>query len=161
MVCQTREESQPTKDGGAAAVVQGVGNGVQTADYEVTLTCVLKDTDGRLYEESYTAPCLEGSRLPGLIGIQTLSRNDALIRCRTGELWYLGPGGAEIKPSPGSRHFQMRKAKTGHWMLPVGHYGEKAQSYGTNLHTEAAASSPPVQSSDSSSSKKVTFDPAS
>ena len=118
--------------------VNGVGNGSQQAHYEVSLAAGIQDTEGRFYEEKYKAPCLEGSPIPGLMGIISLERNDALIRCKTGEMWFLGPGGCEIKPSPGSRHFQMRKAKSGHWMLPISRFSSQAASSGITLTTEEA-----------------------
>eukprot|EP00959_Pyramimonas_sp_CCMP1952_P041220 862243-Pyramimonas_sp.AAC.2 len=59
-------------------------------------------TDGVYHWELFRAPCIENSRVPGLIGIQSLERNGALIRCKTGEIWFLGPGGAKIEASPGS-----------------------------------------------------------
>ena len=121
--------------------VQGVGNGSQQAQYEVSLAAGIQDTEGRYYEEKYKAPCLEGSGIPGLMGIISLERNDALIRCKTGEMWFLGPGGAEIKASPGSRHFQMRKAKSGHWMLPISRFNQAASSGGITLNTEDATAS--------------------
>ena len=131
--------------------VQGVGNGSQTAQYQVELTAGLQDTSGNLYEETYVAPCLENSGVPGLMGIQSLERNDALIRCKTGEIWFLGRGGVKIEPSPGSRHFQMRKAKSGHWLLPISKFGSKgAKSAGITL-TTAAAAAPAARSSSSSS----------
>ena len=90
--------------------VKGVGKGSQTAQYEVTITGGLQDFDGELYEEVYKAPCLENSGVPALMGIQSLRRNDALIRCRTGEICFLGQGGwVNIEPSPGIRHFQMQE----------------------------------------------------
>ena len=55
-------------------------------------------------------------------------------------MWFLGRGGADIKPSPGSRHFQMRKAKSGHWMLPISRFSNTASSGGITLNTEAASS---------------------
>ena len=97
-----------------AREVQGVGHGSQSTKYEVSLTAGLRDTSGTYWEETFKAPCLEDSRIPGMMGIKSLKANDALIRCRTGEIWFLGSGGVEIKASPGSRHFQMKEAPSGH-----------------------------------------------
>ena len=60
--------------------------------------------------------------MPGLLGIRSLKKCDALIRCKTGEIWFLGKGGVEVKPSPGSRCFQMKEAPSGHWMIPISHF---------------------------------------
>ena len=71
------------------------------------------------------------------MGIQSLERNDALIRCKTGEIWFLGQGGVHIQPSPGSRHFQMKKARSGHWMIPISRFTKNAPSKGMTLATAA------------------------
>jgi hypothetical protein len=121
--------------------VAGVGHGQQVARYEVCLPASLTDIHGEVFEEEYKAPCVENSGIPGLMGIQSLERNNALIRCRTGEIYFLGEGGAEIRASPGSRHFQMKKGKTGHWMLPISNFSDKHKTAGIVLNTSSASSS--------------------
>ena len=101
--------------------MQGVG-GQQAATYEVELATGTHDVDGNRHFSSYKAPCLNNSNVPGLLGIKALKFEDALIRCSTGEMWFLGAGGVELKVSPGTRHFQMREAPGGHWMLPVSQF---------------------------------------
>ena len=100
-------------------VVQGVGKGHQAAAYEVILTTATNDVDGNNVIGQFRAPCLRHSGVPGLMGIKTLKAKDALIRCSTGEMWFLGKGGVDIRVSPGSKHFQMKESPGGHWMLPV------------------------------------------
>ena len=119
---------------------QGVGHGVQSTDYMISLTAGLEDVHGNRYEETYEAPCLDNSSCPGLMGIQSLKRNDALIRCSTGEMWFLGKGGVEINASPGSKHFQMKLAPSGHWLLPINKFqkGDQVRSAGLTLTTETA-----------------------
>ena len=102
-----------------ARVVKGVGKGSQSATYQVTLATATDDVEGGNVEDELTAPCLENSAVPGLLGIKALKAKGALVRCKTGEMWWLGPGGAEINISPGSRHFQMKEAPSGHWLLPI------------------------------------------
>ena len=46
-----------------------------------------------------------------------------------------GSGGVEVQASPGSRQFQMKKASSGHWMIPVSHFGKQQQSCGITLTT--------------------------
>ena len=60
--------------------VAGVGIGAQQTNYEVELATGMNDTDGCYHEEAFKAPCLENSGAPGLMGIQSLERNDAFIR---------------------------------------------------------------------------------
>ena len=83
------------------------------------------DVDGVTYEEEYRAPCIGGSSVPMLWGIQSLEQNRALIDCKTGELYLMGPGGYEIKTSPGFRKFKMKKGRSGHRMLPVSKFNDK------------------------------------
>ena len=123
--------------------VAGVGNGSQQANYEVELSTGMVDTSGVYHEEVFKAPCLENSGVPGLMGIQSLGRNDALIRCSTGEIWFLGPGGAKIEASPGSKHFQMLKAKSGHWQIPISRFrreqdGEPSKTSNITMTTTKA-----------------------
>eukprot|EP00973_Karenia_brevis_P027707 3819092-Karenia_brevis.AAC.1 len=73
------------------------------------------------------------------MGIKSLRRNDAVIRCKTGEIWFLGKGGVKIEASPGSRHFQMKEAKSGHWLLPINRFSNDAKSSGITLATEENA----------------------
>lgn len=114
---------------------QGVGQGTSVANYQVELPLGCEDVEGNAFEMSFTAPCVENSSIPGLLGIDSLERYDALIRCSTGELWFLGSGGVEIKASPGSRQFQMRKARSGHWMLPVSRFSPTATPTKITLQT--------------------------
>ena len=143
--CQTADKplsQRPLKD---PRTVQGVGKGSQQAEFEVTLTCGLQDVDGNFHEQEYTAPCLDDSHIPGLMGIKSLKNLDALIRCKTGEMWFLGSGGATIRTSPGSKHFQMKEARSGHWLLPVSKFGKNATKITTALPT--ADVPPPVHKS--------------
>ena len=124
---------------------QGVGSGTSTASYEVELPAVSEDVNGELYEMTYTAPCVENSPIPGLLGIDSLEKYDALIRCRTGEMWFLGPGGVDIKASPGSRQFQMRKAQSGHWLLPISKFKKNAEIHQTKIALPTAkVATPPI-----------------
>ena len=83
--------------GGAIALHQKLG-------YEVTIVCLSFGERGesvKLWKR--------GKSLEEIKTIRRLEAENALIRCQTGEIWFLGPGGVEIKASPGSKHFQMKK----------------------------------------------------
>ena len=122
--------------------VKGVGHGSQSAEYEIEVTCGLQDVQGNFHEEKYRAPCIEGWDGPGLMGIQSLERNDALIRCKTGEIWFLGQGGVQLQPSPGSRHFHMKKAASGHWMIPISRFAANPPSKGMTMTTTTTSTTP-------------------
>ena len=135
--------------------VAGVGQGSQKAEYKTILSTGMVDTSGQYWEETYEAPCLDDSPVPGLVGIQSLEKNDALIRCKTGEIWFLGQGGVKIEPSPGSRHFQMKKAQSGHWMIPISRFrrnGDQHQTASMTMTTEQTSASSGTQPAASSSS---------
>ena len=126
-------------------VVQGVGHGQQTTTHEVILATGTNDVEGVNHISRYRAPCLKDSNVPGLMGIKSLKMEDALIRCKTGEMWFLGQGGVDIRVSPGTKHFQMKEAPGGHCMLPVSTFvaqgGASSSSASRPLRRAAAAGS--------------------
>ena len=105
---------------------------------------------------TFSAPCVQNSPIPGLPGLDSLETHDALIRCRTGEMWFLGPGGiAELKTSPGTRPFQMAKSKSGHWLLPVSRFG------GTTKKTTVVLPTTMSTSASSTDRREDAADPSS
>ena len=114
--------------------VAGVGNGSQTCTHEVVLPVSLQATDGRFYEETFCAPCVDESQVPLLWGIQSLKKKNAVIACKEGVIYLMGPGGYEIKPSPGSLKFQMKESRAGHWMVPISNFSQHAQTTQSILH---------------------------
>ncbi len=108
--------------------VGGIGKGSQTCHHGISMPCGLVDVDGEPWIEQYEGPCIPESTIPALLGTEALRRNNALIECKTGKLWFLGEGGAEIKPSPGSRCFQQVLGTSGHWLLPIHRFQHGAKS---------------------------------
>ena len=115
--------------------VGGIGKGVQTCQHGVSFPCGLVDVDGEPWIEQFEGPCILEATLPALFGIEALRRNNALIDCKTGKLWFLGAGGAEIKPSPGSRCFQQVLGPSGHWLLPIHRFQHGAKSKNIAMFT--------------------------
>ena len=105
--------------------VSGVGSGSQHADDRVSVPIGLQDTKGDRFLSSYRAAVVKDSNLPALLGINSLDKMNAVIRCRTGEIWFLGEDGCDIKPKGRHVHLQMKKGRTGHWYLPVGRFSEE------------------------------------
>ena len=133
--------------------VSGVGQGSQKTDTKVILTVGMVDTSGQYWEEKFEAPCLPDSRVPGLMGIDSMKHNDVLYRCKTGEIWFLGKGGVKIEPSPGSRHFQMKESKSGHWMIPICRFRRDPKDHRTTQTTMTTTETrPPTHGGSSSSS---------
>ena len=121
--------------------VAGMGHGQPVARFEVCLPASIMDIHGQVFEEEYRAPCAENSGIPGLMVIQSLECNNALIRCRTGEIYFLGEGGADIQAPLGSRHFQLKKGKTEHGMIPIINFSDQHNMASIVLNTSSHSSS--------------------
>ena len=69
----------------------------------------------------------EGEEHPLRYGLNNMEKKNAVIGCRTGELWFLDDQGCEIKPKGNRVHLQMEKCTSGHWFLPVGRFSDAMQ----------------------------------
>jgi hypothetical protein len=58
------------------------------------------------------------SGLPALLGLEVLEFHGALIDTKHHRLYLPGPGGFKLHLSPGSHCLKLRKAVSGHLMLP-------------------------------------------
>ena len=103
--------------------VGGIGTGTQTATQKVVHRIGL--ANGR--EANYETPVLPRSGTPALLGQRSLRKLRALIDCFTGRLYFIGPGGYQIKLSPGSETHELTESHAGHLMLPCSDFqGSKA-----------------------------------
>ena len=93
---------------------RGVGTGSQSTEWDVIHQISLGN--GRF--DSYEAPELPDSRTPALLGGKSLKRLGALIDTRNRKLFLCGPGGYEIKLSPGYEAYDPEESEMGHLMLP-------------------------------------------
>ena len=100
-------------------VVSGVGQGSQSTSEAVTGVVGIEDSNGCGWLNEYKSPVFPTSYFPDLMGTQSLERLDALIRCRTGEIWFLGPDGVKIIPGKSAIHINMVRNRTKHWAIPV------------------------------------------
>ena len=119
--------------------VSGVGNGTQTADERITLPIGLESTDKEKHLSTYRAAVVRNSDLPALLGINSLEKMNAVIRCRTGELWFFVDAGCDIKPKGHHIHLQMEKGSSGHWYLPVGRFSAALHKMGAGHLATATA----------------------
>ena len=108
--------------------VMGVGNGSQQCAFDSTTPIALKTVDGRFLDATYTAPVVNESELPMLLGLQTLRQLRALLDIGKQKLYFLGPDGAEINVGPGSSEFQLEVSPSGHLVLPISNFDEMAAS---------------------------------
>jgi hypothetical protein len=109
--------------------VEGVGSGSSSANDLVTVPICLPD--GTLGH--YKAACISGSDLPALWGLDSLKTNRALIDTVHNKLFLLGPGGVQLKLSPGSVMYQLEEAATGHLLLPCAEWANARPSRAPTL----------------------------
>ena len=70
----------------------------------------LEDTKGDKHLAAYRAAVVRQSDLPALLGIESLAKMNAVIRCNTGELWFMDSAGCDIVPKGNHVHCQTKKA---------------------------------------------------
>ena len=98
---------------------RGVGAGSQSSDWDVRHTIALGT--GRL--DTYTAPELPDSCVPGILGRLSMKGLRALLDTFTGVMYLVGPGGYELRLSPGSEKHDLHESAMGHLMLPCSNFG--------------------------------------
>ena len=93
--------------------VEGVGQNANSTNEEATVPICLPD--GSVC--SYTAPMLEDSELPALLGLKSLAEKRCIIDTFNRRLIFVGEGGYKLQLSPGSKTYPLHSAATGHLML--------------------------------------------
>ena len=99
--------------------VEGVGKTAQIADQSACIPVSVIDVMGVESDATYTAPIIQDSMLPPLLGNRTLRKMQVIMDCGTGNLIIPGPGGIEVKLSPGSKVYDLELTNSGHWVLPL------------------------------------------
>ena len=79
------------------------------------------DDEPRALVSDYSAPIIENSDLPGLWGLDSMENNRVLLDTfsQPPVAFMIGPGGYELKLSPGSRKFKLDRAPSRHLLLPT------------------------------------------
>ena len=104
--------------------VQGVGEGTQRAVWETTVPIAgpHADNDSVAGLYKFEAPTVDGSGadLPALLGLRSMSSHSGVLEMAEGKemLTFPGPGGYKIEWSPGTTHFKLEKAPSGHLVMP-------------------------------------------
>ena len=108
--------------------VAGVGNGSQQANWELNIPIATTSREDVTSQHSMSAPAVEGAgaELPALLGLRSMQSNNGVIETGADHrrLTYPGPGGYEITWSPGTIHFDLESAPSGHLVLPVDNYAK-------------------------------------
>ena len=102
--------------------VGGIGSGTQSA-YKSGQHCIGL-SDGT--DAVFTSPILPNSGTPALLGQKSLKRMRCVLDCFNNKLYMIGPGGYTLKPSPGSRIFNLEESHAGHLMLPCSLFNRHA-----------------------------------
>ena len=140
----------------------GIGKGSQQAHWDVTHS--ISVGDGRW--GTYTAPELPDSRVPALWGQRSMKAKRTLIDTFTGRVYLVGPGGYELKLSPGSVKHDLVESSAGHLMLPCSCFDVPMNAYeevtafivGDHFDSPPASSTPGVSSGGSPPADGVSRD---
>ena len=90
--------------------------------FDCTVPLGLKTVDGAPVSAKYTAPTVDNSELPLLLGLQSLRENCAILEMNKLQLHFCGPAGATIDPGPGATTLDLKISPSGHLVLPCSHF---------------------------------------
>ena len=121
--------------------IDGVGKGSTECKQSAVVPVVT--ADGRL--STYTAPIITDSEIPSLLGLNTMTKQRVLLDLIHDKYIMVGAGGFELKLSPGSTVLDLKRAPTGHIMLPCSHWdklipGAKQHAFIAESAAEALSS---------------------
>jgi hypothetical protein len=105
--------------------VQGVGNGSQKCEYDLTMPISLRTVYGsKVTPGRFVTPMIPGSDVPGLLGLISLTANRAILDCTTKQLHLCGPGDYDLSKvlPPGADSLQLEVSPSGHLVLPCCDY---------------------------------------
>ena len=102
--------------------VGGVGAGTQQCLWNGQLPTALRRADGTYSLSTFTAPVIENSSCPALLGQQSLEQHRAILDCHNKVLYLCAPGEVEIKVPEGSEKLPLIQAPSGHLILPISDY---------------------------------------
>jgi len=110
-------------------IVGGVGNGTQTCKYALDVDLAVPTDDGSTATPyRWRAPIVEDSNLLGLLGLDSLRRERAIIDVGNKRMIYPGPGEVEYTLPPGSVTMPLSLNPNGvHLCLPVDEYVKAKQ----------------------------------
>ena len=134
--------------------VSGVGNGTNQAIEQVTCPIAVQTTAGKVELHTLRAPVIGGSgkHLPGLLGLQTLEANNAVLDIGNRTLHMLCKGKAQLELPPGTLSVPLEKSPSGHLVMTIDSFEDIQRQRGglpqrsINWHAAKAdpAQPPPV-----------------
>jgi len=106
--------------------MSGVGDNTKMCTHQATITGIL--STGELMQ--YSAPVIPGnpSPVPPLYGLKSMAKENTFVGTRQGNLAMVPDGKEEEIVWPkGTRFIQMKKAPSGHWLIPISNWTVKVQ----------------------------------
>ena len=107
--------------------VNGVGKNSQHCYEEWQMPIGTQEADeediGVGSVNTFTAPIIPNSHVPGLLGNESLMEHDAILQVGRGILHLPGPGyNGDLVLPPGTKTFKLRLTRSGHWLLPCSRF---------------------------------------
>eukprot|EP00971_Amphidinium_carterae_P055412 1092308-Amphidinium_carterae.1 len=87
----------------------------------------ITDREGKTHSASFTAPLLEQSNVPALLGLRSLRAKRAVLDRGNNVLYFPGMVEIDIRVSPGTLAFELTESPSGHLLLPFGRFGQKGE----------------------------------
>ena len=106
--------------------VGGVGKGSQNCREDVVIPLAIPRSDGTVKGGTYSAPVIEGSNAPALLGLKSLTQHRAVLDLVSNQLHLLGPGESRFELAEGTETFNLTRAATGHLLLPFQEFSRLA-----------------------------------
>ena len=103
--------------------VQGVGKGTQSAIWNTQMPIAISNDMGKFIPQVFEVPTLEGedgADVPALLGLRSMRGKSAVLEMAPGKecLTFPGEGGYKIEWSPGTQHYPLTVAPSGHYVIP-------------------------------------------
>eukprot|EP00435_Cladocopium_sp_Y103_P057491 s245_g19.t2 len=108
--------------------VGGVGKGSQECTQNATIPLAMTRSDGSIKGGTFTAPVIESSNAPALLGLKSLTQHRAVLDLVNGQLHLLGEGECRLEFPAGTESYTLERAPTGHLLLPFQQYAKLTES---------------------------------
>ena len=138
----------------------GVGNGSQQCTFDCALPVALKTTRGERRIGTMCTPTVTKSPLPGLLGLNALKKNRAILDFNTNKLCFLGPGDYDLGQAmpAGTDAMKCVNSPSGHLILPCCEYDAKTPTRPLDALTlHISTKTPPTKKLRATTTKTVTI----
>ena len=129
-----------------ALQVSGVGNGSQQCHYDCQLPVAIRPAGDKVLQHGMLdVPAVENSDLPGLMGLNALKKNRAILDFNTSTLYFCGEAQYDLRAAlpANTDKYQLETAPSGHLVLPCCEYkaGDTCRDYSLTLMAKSAVPS--------------------